>query len=379
MEHIILQPDPIEVIERTLRDVIHEVLSEKFGPAWTQNEQVGLGTKWDNELTEKCKSDQGVQKPEVVYDIPLAYAEFSDLGKLLEKHKELFASIFTNWEEFCVYYRTVEKLRNMIKHHRDISPTQPALLTGIAGEIEDAVNLWRIGTRLEVKRTVLQFSELISTQNKADDQILRESIECIEQWRRKISSAIEASGLDPHKFDTKTEQFEIGFRGQNIEVKISTAPTASPSYNVEGIPYKGIHSELIYNSGCRAKLDDLLAAIGKPYRHIAYDLVDRIEVEALKTWSTERAGLNPSGSSAFNGELTGIDYSLLGGRLRVGAWKYTDMSNRRGGRLHATFDSSGGFWRAHRLMGPKQLIGFMVGSIAPKAMMHLVRLATLPN
>jgi len=376
VQPVMLQPDPIEIIERTLRDVIHDVLSDKYGPNWAVDDNAGLGTNWSNQLAEKSKDDQGVQKSEPVYDIPIAYAEFSDLGKLLEKHKDLFVPIFSDWETFLAYYRTAERLRKIVKHHRDISPTQSSLLVGIAGEIEDAANLWRIGNRLEVKRTILQFTELISTQYKTDDQIIGESVESVRQWRDRIISAIQASPLDPHKFDKQERALEFHVRGQHLSISISTGPNTSSTYQIGSTPYKTIHSELRYDSGCRANLDDLLTAIGKPYPHIAYDLIDKIDVEALRRWSTERAGLH-GGSTSSNAELTGIDYSLLGGRLHVGAWKYTDMTDRRGGRVFATFDAPKGFWRAHSLIGPKQIVGFMVGSITPKAMMHLVRLAVL--
>ncbi len=52
------QPDPIDVIERTLRSVIDEVLSDRYGPNWTQDEDAGLGSAWSEALREKAREDQ---------------------------------------------------------------------------------------------------------------------------------------------------------------------------------------------------------------------------------------------------------------------------------------------------------------------------------
>lgn len=151
------QPDPLDIIERTLRSVIHDVLSDRFGPNWTQDPNVGLGSNWSERLAEKAREDQGIQAPNVVYDLPLAYAEFRDLGDLLRRHQSLFEPIFRDWDVTMAHFRVAEKLRNTIQHNRDISPTQQSLLVGIAGEIQDSVNIWRIGTPLRTKiRFVLQ-------------------------------------------------------------------------------------------------------------------------------------------------------------------------------------------------------------------------------
>jgi len=375
-ECIMSSSDPVEVIERTLRNVIHDVLCSKFGPDWTNNEQVGLGTQWANDLTRKMKEDQGVDKTAVVYDIPLAYAEFSDLGRLLEKHETLLKPIFQDWDTLIVYYRSAESLRNRIKHHRDISPSQHALLVGIAGEIEDLANMWRIGTQLQVKRAVFQFKDLIQTSNKPEDQVLTQSTECIRQWRDRIWSTIKKTSLNLSKFQADETLYKYHLSGQHIEIMVSTAPDASPTYQIKDISYKGIHAQLRYSYGCQANLDEFLRNIGKPYYHIAYELVDKINIAALEQWSIERAGLTPSSSGSTNGELTGVEYSLLGGRLRVGAWKYSEGG---GGRFHATYDNfPEGFWKAHTRLGPREIVGFMLGDITPKAMMHLVQLALSP-
>jgi hypothetical protein len=184
--------------------------------------------------------------------------------------------------------------------------------------------------------------------------------------------------LNPNKFLPKESEFEYTLHGPHISMRIHTNPGASASHIINEEPFKATYGELIVNSSCRITPDELLRAIGKPYFHIAYDLTETINVEVLRKWSLERAGLNPASSGSFNQELTDIEYSFLGGKIRVGAWKYAESIGREGGRLFAATDSQEPFWRAHIFLDPKKLLGFMVGSITPKAMMHLIKLSKIP-
>lgn len=370
MESLILYDDPLEIIEKILRDVIHDVLSLKYGPDWHLDEEIGLGSGWVENLEDKKKADTGVLKPEPAFDLPIAYAEFSDLGKLFEKHKKLFTSIFENWETFQAYYSTAEKLRNIVKHHRDLSPTQYHLLDGIAGEIESDVNYWRIGIKLDIKKTSFMFRDYVPTEGKLKNQILTESSKYIADWKERIAHVVKCSDFEPSNFNIKENKFEYALKGQHISMRIYTH--ANPR------PKQGIHGRLEVSSGCRANLNDLLKCIGKSYFHISYDLAGNIDVEALRKWSLERAGLNPSGSIAQNGELTSVEYGFLGGKIRIGASKYAGSRSSMSGRLSASTDTRGGFWRAHSFLDSRRLIGFMVGSITPKAMMYLVRASQIP-
>jgi len=128
--------DAIERIERQLRGVIHDVLSAEFGPAWASELSAGLGADRYADLQEKAAADRGAQRAVFMYDLPIAYGEFLDLRKLLEKHWPRFTSVFPSADRFWTFYTEAERLRNIVKHHRDITPTQGALLVGIAGEIE---------------------------------------------------------------------------------------------------------------------------------------------------------------------------------------------------------------------------------------------------
>jgi hypothetical protein len=378
MEQLILYDDPLEIIERTLRDVIHDVLSSKHGPNWHQDNQIGLGPEWVQELERKKKADEGVLKPEVVYDFPLAFAEFSDLGELLKKHKGLFLPIFEHWDTFMSYCRTAENLRNIVKHHRDLAPSQHHLLYGIAGEIESAVNYWRIDGNPNVKKTRFQFADYVAIEGKSEAEILSESAKCVSSWKESFLEAAKCSELHVDGFKVTENKYQCNLQGQHLTMEIRTSPNAQQNSCPNDKPSKRIHGELVVSSGFRANLDALLGSMGKAYLQLAYDLDENIDLEALRKWSSERAGLNPVSTGIFNQELTGVEYSFLGGKIRIGAWKYAVSMGTGGSRLFVTTDSDEGFWRAHVFLDLRKLLGFMLGSITPKAMMHLFNLSQIP-
>lgn len=140
------------------------------------------------------------------------------------------------------------------------------------------------------------------------------------------------------------------------------------------VPYINFQAEFEYRPAFRNP-DQFLEILGKPYYVIMYELEDQLNVEALKRWSAERAGLEPSGSQTFNGELESIDYNLFRGRLRISAQKFTERTSESGGKLTAIAEPTDAFRHAHSLIRPEHLIGFIVGDIAPKAMMHLVQMS----
>lgn len=161
-----LQQDPIEIIERELRLLIHDVLSHKFGENWIDDPKISLKEEHLKSIKEKIEADKSAQGNQAIYDLPLSYADFSDLRELLIKHDNLFKPVFDKWKKTMVYLEITEGLRNTIKHHRDINSTQEYLLIGIAGEITDSINFWRIGTKAHVKQFVFTFSDYVSTEKK---------------------------------------------------------------------------------------------------------------------------------------------------------------------------------------------------------------------
>jgi hypothetical protein len=369
--------DPIERIERLLRGVVHDVLEQQFGPLWPEDPAAGLGRKWVERLRDKERMDRCVQQGTIVAELPIAYAEFKELGQLLQRNRALFEPVFPDWETFWVYYRTADRLRNAVKHHRDLPPPQYDLLAGVAGEIEDAVSLWRIGVRLHVQRTIIQFHAAVPTTDRTPDQVLAAAAELTGEWRERFLGGTRAELLNPRARDVRESDGHLVLRVQQQQLEISGFGHSNPNQRDAGVDYHAFNVELTHRVGSTRSLSELIAYLGRPYRHVAYELPQEINLAALQRSAEERAGLS-GGSVSVDGRLGSIDFSLLGGKLRVAAGNALDDKGKSTGRISATVDPPDGWWRAHEVMTVRELFGFMVGSISPRTMTHLVAAARRP-
>ena len=97
-----------------------------------------------------------------------------------------------------------------------------------------------------------------------------------------------------------------------------------------------------------------------------------IDLPRMREQCETRAGLHFSSSSTTNGNFSSLEYSLLSGRIRVGIAN----SGSSGRGILTVNGGPEGLQKAHIHIGPQRLIGFLLGDISPKAMMHLVALST---
>lgn len=370
--------DPIERIERQLRHLVHDLLTRQFGPEWASDPAIGLGPEWWAELQEKARADHGAQPNVVVSELPIAYAEFSDLGKLVEKHWPLFMPVFHD-TRFWTYYSDAERLRNIVKHHRDITPAQAALLVGIAGELEDVITVWRVGAPFRTVRTVLQFANLVQTSERTSAEIVEDQMQRVREWRDGFLLATHAVELDTRAIHIDESPTSVRLKVQHTQLTISGFGVAAPNHRIDGVDYRDVGVELVHGAAARLDLGRLVTALGKPYRHLVHELDRTIDLQMLRRWSTERAGLDPGGSTTINSRLSSIDFRLLGGRLRLAASNAPgSYDGPMAGKVSATVDAPLALWRAHEVLGARELVGFMLGSITPRAMLHLFTLAQMP-
>ncbi|MFA7286195.1 MAG: hypothetical protein WC052_00835 [Patescibacteria group bacterium] len=368
--------DPLEQIEKNLRVLVDDILTDKFGPLWT--EVAGLGPDWIKKMQEKTIADKTAQGNTILYEKLISYAEFGDLTKLLQLHQILFKPVFSKWEKYFTLIKIAEELRNTVKHHRDISPAQEKLLFGIAGEIDDAINLWRIGARLNIKRLVFGFSDYIPTQHKSDEEILRESERSILDWQKLFLNFFEAKGLDISRIENVYNSLNLKIKGYGLYLQTSTSSQPNPNSEINGVECKHIYTQLLRNEGSHISLDELFAFIKKQYWNISYDLRDTINIDALKEWSSDSAGREPSSSSRSNGVYTGIEYALLHGKIRIGATNYSDEEGH-GGRLQIFNEQNSHGWFPHKIITPQHLLGFITGSVTPRSIQYLLLMSCNTN
>lgn len=355
--------NPIEIIENELRNLIDDILSNKFGIAWAEDCKIGLGSDWSNKLIKKAKDDVSVRGDIAVYGTPLLYSEFSDLKNLIEKHKTLFQGVFRKWERTMEFLGSAEDFRNSLAHNREISPTQQALLQGIAGETVDDITLWRIGTGTNEKEIVFEFRDYIPTDYISDEEIILRSKEMVTSLSVRFIDTLKLCNVKEQAIAEESSDFVSKIKAPHITVDIETSSRADANSRIGGLNYKYCISLLRYKPACRIGIDDFLTRLGKQYLSLEYVLGNSIDVTSLKKWSLEKAGLNPGSSSSSNGQFHTIDYGFLNGKLRI--------TVVRSGSVRLTCEKPDGYWFPHRAITARHLFGFMLGNITPRAMMHL--------
>jgi hypothetical protein len=134
--------DAINAVEVVLRDLIEQVLTEKFGDDWI--EQCGTPEKierWRERRIEEAKQRDGTTTDERL----LYYSDFTDLATVIKKHWELFKPCLGDRKTFDVYMDRLEEFRNAPMHSRALVPFEVALAEGMAGEIRNKVTIYRSG------------------------------------------------------------------------------------------------------------------------------------------------------------------------------------------------------------------------------------------
>lgn len=132
--------DAINAVEIVLRDLIEQVLTEKHGEVWI--EQCGTPEKiekWRWRKVEEAKKRDGTTTGQRL----LYYSDFTDLGRLIKQHWELFEPCLGDRERFDVYMNRLEEFRNAPMRSRTLVPFERALAEGMAGEIRNKVTIYR--------------------------------------------------------------------------------------------------------------------------------------------------------------------------------------------------------------------------------------------
>lgn len=375
--------DPIEKIEKLLRELIHNTLSSKYGENWTNLDEVGLGQGWHNKLVKYRDNEVKNTKSTKHYDWLIGYSEFRELGELLEKNRELFLPILGDYDKYYQFYKTANELRNTVKHHRNIRPHQHNLLEGIAGEFEDIINIiWRIGNILKVKKTRLQFIEQIKTTDKNDELILSEITDCINWWRNAILEFLNDHGESEEGHITEEfDDFNCSINSKYFEFSMKASNQPTPNTKIDDIEYKSIGVNMAFESSSNLKIDNLLLSIDKPYKQIEYELEEELDLERLIVYGRDGGiNLHKAGSITLGNqnEITQIECQLINGKLRIGVSKYIPAVHQlSGGKIFATAGKGICLWQFHNLIQENQLIRFMIGDIAPRTIIHLLELSQI--
>lgn len=363
--------DSIERIERMLRNVVDVVMSKEYGQDWLVSQSNDLELDLET-IRGRISQEKSRLSPFSIPEPYISYLEFLELIKIIFKKKTLFESIFDNIGRIEVYLKRVNDLRNTKKHHRELQYYHLSLLEGIAGEIEEIINFWQIGSNIDLESTNLEFTEIFSLANKNEIQILNEAKEKLRNWSNDIEKAIDDCQIKSKYLTITREDFTYKVNGGNFWLDLSTKPHAGIDINPN---HKAITSNFTWKKGWHIQPNRFLKTINRPYRAVTYELSNTIDIDKLKKLIDEQSGFLYRGGSSINYTKNSIDYQIANG-IQITASRFFDIDTESGGRIvlsGATADNN--FWRLHEYIDPKFLLGVMAGLVTPRHLMKIFAFA----
>lgn len=133
-------PEAINNLETVLRDLISQVMADKFGSNWIgQCGTTDKIQKWQQRQVEEAKKRDGLV-PEVRL---LSFADFTDLLPIVKKHWSLFKQCLGDKKVFEVYMGRLEDFRNAPMHSRHLVKFEQDLVQGMTGEIRNKITLYQ--------------------------------------------------------------------------------------------------------------------------------------------------------------------------------------------------------------------------------------------
>lgn len=138
----LLPAQALATCERALRELLTVVLARKFGDCW-------IGQVFEAEaftaLEDKRQIEIKRRAARGAASVPtnlIAYAEFTQLTRLVTRYWEDLAPALGVKREITVLLDRFEALRNAVAHSRELLPFEQDLLSGIAGEIRNRVTIY---------------------------------------------------------------------------------------------------------------------------------------------------------------------------------------------------------------------------------------------
>lgn len=131
--------DALTTTENVLRDLIDDILAEKYGPGWIA-ERVDEGTRerWEGRLAEEKSRRAGANVDErLIY-----YSELTDLPKILKNDWGAFAPCFGSSKTMELDLKRLITYRHPEHHGRELLPFERHLVLGIAGVIRNKVTMF---------------------------------------------------------------------------------------------------------------------------------------------------------------------------------------------------------------------------------------------
>ena len=363
--------DPLAEIEVTLRNVISDVLEDKYGSSWIENPQMGLGKKWLSNLKNRQREEKGRRPTATVDPNLLSYCDFLDLRKLLEKHEDTFRAVFPEWDTLIFYLERAEDLRNPKAHNRLLEPHERALLEGIAGEIVYMVLSWRFGITRGHKRIHLQFRDSVHIEDRDSNQIFEDAERKGRGFLEPVRELLLKEGIEESHIQYEpliTPDYRGMLKWSGLEMTWEFGPSTEPNTTgPDGRPHRAIALDLWWATGTRIDLDDIIKHLNRPYSYIEFILYDCIDVPLLEERARDLANLHYASKSGGN-----VEYRF-GTKYRIGAKSKAGKPNDGGSFYINCVEEGALLCEVHRLLDVRTIGSFFAGTITPRTLSSMLK------
>lgn len=125
--------DDIAAVENALRRIVEHVGRAEHGADWLRAFGVPAGTikGWSRKRRRELeRRGSGIPEHRLIH-----FSDFGELQDIIVKQWDAFEPVFGDLERTTVYLGKLRELRNPDAHHRALTASEKALVTGMAGEL----------------------------------------------------------------------------------------------------------------------------------------------------------------------------------------------------------------------------------------------------
>lgn len=180
--------DSISETEQVMRDVIYEVMNQRYGINWETDERTGFSDFEIRALEERRNQERSTLGDHLVSNRLLDYSYISDLEKIICKNWPEFSQIFPSRETTSVYMKHIGKYRNPVIHkRRGIVRHQNQLCIGMCGELMLHIHRWKTGFKRLIIGYHCTFSfSALASKDENDETLKKNARRKAEDWISKI-------------------------------------------------------------------------------------------------------------------------------------------------------------------------------------------------
>jgi len=374
--------------EEVIRNLIYEIMNEKYGFNWEFNSKVGFNESEIRSLELRKNREKKQLGNQRSSDRLLDYSYILDLKKIIVKNWSEFSNVFPVREVTLTFFDQIGKYRNPLMHRRQILAHQKRLCIGMCGELLLHIDRWRSGFRRQVDSYYCVFSFSSLPLNGEGEDVKKKSIEKAENWVSKIEK------LSRFPYEVKE------MKGMGISAEVECKLIKLDEGNILISPpfpmgkYDGEHYyDSIINTHFQniEILDRLISELGHPYWVLHWLLkeplnVSRINAERYEqsTGTLEPVKLDDKKKfedhidatilNNFNElPLDGIERMKRHEEIRIIAG-YSHFTRKRnsialvfGGRPENSF------FRAHSIFTPDSLISILLNELPLRQIRKMIK------